>query len=351
MKPVLKKSGLFILIILGGLVLFPEANYAPHTPDESYLADSANYVVPSMPDDWTWNSHLAKDGTKIRWGETSRSPDKPTVIFLPGYTSSLDIYGEHMAMLAARGYNAVGLDLRGQGGSGRHRSEQPEKLFAENFGVYSDDVVDFIKAQNFAPNHPVIILGSSFGGHVALRMAGDHDAPLSGLVLLAPAYVPNTAPFSIGAAKSLTAFAKLIGKDMRYAPGQTDWKPFGTDLTAPNDCASNIKRLYMRDTLFVRRPEQRVGGVTNNYLRGLITSGEMMLSPEYAAKIELPVTMVLAQEDVVIDGETSKSACTDLLPNCKAVVLPQTGHCLMFESDTVINAIFDEIDTLAAQLP
>lgn len=339
-----------LLLMLGGLVLFPEAKYVPYMPDEGYLADSANYNVPLMPEDWTWDYFITSDGTKIRWGETSAEGSKASVVLIPGYTSSMDMYGEHVSILAKRGYHVVGFDLRGQGGSDRHRSEHSEKLYAEDFGVYSDDVAEFITAQNYPKNLPLIIFGSSFGGHVALRLEGDHETGVDGLVLLAPAYRPNTAPFSIGLTKTMTGFAKLIGKDNRFAPAQGEWRPDGTDLTVGSDCASEPKRLYLRDTVFVRKPEQRVGGVTNNYVHGMISSGELLQTPDFAAKIDLPIHMIVAENDVVIDSLTSEAACTDGLKDCKLVKLPNTGHCLMLENDSVLIAIFDELELLYERL-
>ena len=47
--------------------------------------------------------------------------------------------------------------------------------------------------------------------------------------------------------------------------GQSDWQPDGLDFTKGSDCSSNPERLYLRDTLFTRHPEQRVGGITNQY--------------------------------------------------------------------------------------
>jgi lysophospholipase len=346
----LKLISLSLLILLGGLILFPEAKYAPYTPDDSYLADSANYNVPPMPEDWTWSYFATWDDTKIRWGQTERRDGEPSVLLIPGYTSSMDMYGEHVSMLAARGYHVLGLDLRGQGGSDRHRSIQPEKLYANNFGVYSDDVAELIDSLTFLKERPFVIIGSSFGGHVALRLVGDHDTTVDGLVLLAPAYVPNTAPFSVGLTKTMTGFAKLIGKDQHYAPGLGDWRPDGTDLTVGSDCASDPTRLYLRDTVFVRKPEQRVGGATNNYVRGMIKSGELLRSESYAAKLDIPIHMVVAEKDVIIDSAVSEAACMEGLPDCKLVKLPGTGHCLMLENDTVINAIYDEVDALIARL-
>lgn len=346
-----KSLALFFGVLLALMIIWPEAKYTPFTPNESYLADSAAYDLPAMPQGWEWNYHAASDGTKLRYGTMpARETDRAVVITVPGYTSSMDMYGEHVGLLAARGYRVMGFDLRGQGGSARHRAAYPEKLYAKNFGVYSDDLAGFIKAQNFNSDRPVVLLGSSFGGHVSMRMAGDHDTQVDGLVLLAPVIAPNTAPFPFWLTKAMTGFAGLIGKGEAYAPGQGDWVPDGEDLTLPSTCASEPKRLYLRDTLFVRKPEQRVGGATNNYVYGMITSGERLKQRDYAARIDLPIRMVTAQKDIVVDGPMAEAACRDSLPNCTLIRLPDTGHCLMLENDAVLANIFDELDKLTAQL-
>lgn len=148
----------------------------------------------------------------------------------------------------------------------------------------------------------------------------------------------------------MTGLAEWTGKDKRFAPGQSRWRPDGTDLTVGSNCASNPNRLYLRDTVFIRKPEQRVGGATNNYVRGLISSGALLQTPDFAAKIDVPIHMVVAENDVIIHSPTSEAACMNGLADCKLVKLPKTGHCLMLEGDDVLNAIYDELDALFERL-
>jgi pimeloyl-ACP methyl ester carboxylesterase len=106
----------------------------------------------------------------------------------------------------------------------------------------------------------------------------------------------------------------------------------------------------LRDTLFVRKPEQRVGGATNNYVYGLITSGEQLQESKYSAQIDLPIRMVAAQTDVVVNSPVAEFACNNSLPDCTLIKLRDTGHCLMLEPDAVLEKIFAEVDILAAHL-
>lgn len=350
-RRIIKTIAFVVIAAIAVIAIWPETKSTLYMPSADYVAHNAAYVVPPMPESWRYDYFTADDGTKLRWGAAGdRTEAKATVIFLPGYTSSLDMYGDHAARILARGYHIMGVDLRGQGGSDRHRSDYPEKLYAKDFGVYSDDIAAFIAAQNFDTSKPVILLGSSFGGHVALRVVGDHAVRVDGLVLLAPAYRPNTAPFSYGMTKAVVGASRTLGKDKRYAVMQGPWRPDGFDMTAPSECSAYPQRLYLRDAVYMRKPEQRVGGVTNNYLWGMMTSGEYLQTDDFNARITVPVIMVAASNDTIIDSAVSEAACRDSLPNCTLKIYPDTGHCLTLENDAIQERIIDELDILTARL-
>lgn len=351
----IKRSLLFLLALIGlGLITFyvwPEKSYTPYQVDAAYQAQVDNFIVPDMPPDWTWKSFEAQDGTRLRWGETGNThAAKATIIWVPGYTATLNMYGEHFDDLARRGYHVVGLDLRGQGGSERHRADQPEKLWVKNFGVYSDDVAAFISHLPMRDGQPLILSGISFGGHVVTRTLGDHDLPVDGLYLIAPGLRPQTTPYTFEQAKRMMDIIRMFGKSNHYAYGQGNWRPDGFDFTQGSDCSSNPKRLYLRDTIFTRDPAQRVGGVTNHWGTEFFKSSEYILRPGFLETIEQPVTIISASHDTLVVTEYNSRACADQIPNCREVMPPNTGHCLPQESDAVLNTMYDEFDTLLARI-
>ena len=88
----------------------------------------------------------------------------PTIVFLPGYMS--DMEGEKATALdawAGRGGRAmIRLDYSGCGAS--------EGRFVDhNLNCWRDDAIDMIGA--FAPSGPLILVGSSMGGWLALLVA------------------------------------------------------------------------------------------------------------------------------------------------------------------------------------
>lgn len=346
-KKLLKGLVLILCFAVLAFFIWPEKAYKPFEVDAAYQAQVDAFNFPDLPPDWTWKSFTAQDGTNLRWGETGNAGSaRATVIWVPGYTASFDMYGEHVDMLARRGFHVIGIDMRGQGGSDRHRESQPEKLWVDDFSVFSDDLAGFIQSLPKYENRPVILTGISFGGHVATRAAGDHDLPIDGLFLLAPALRPLSTPYTFEEARRVMDIPRKLGKARHYAIGQGNWQPDGLDFTQGSDCASNPKRLYLRDVLFTRQPEQRVGGITNQYGAEFFESSDHVLARGYLESIELPITIISAEKDTFVSNAHNAQACSERFPNCREVQPAGTGHCLSQESDAVLELMWDELDAL-----
>ncbi len=350
----------FIFVLLGLLIItvlaffaWPEQSYRPYVVSDSYRAQVEKFNIPDMPADWEWRMFTSEDGIKMRYGQTGNSGSaKATVVIIPGYTATMDMYGEQAGEIASRGYHVIGFDLRGQGGSERPRPSQPEKLLIENFSIYSNDVALFLDAQNIPEDRPVILLAMSFGGHVAFRVGADHPDLVDGLLLLAPALRPKAGDMSFEEAARLLQFGDAIGKDKRYLPGHSNWMPETEDdlLTAGIEyCASSPERLPMRDAVFTLRPEQRVGGVTFNWGREFYRSSNFVLQPGYAEALNKPVTMIHAERDDFVVTDINKDVCGTRMPDCVSVAIPNTGHCLTQETDPVLERIYEALDATVAR--
>ena len=345
--------GLFLLLGVLAFFFWPEKKYEPFQVSKEYQAQVDAFYLPDMPPDWQWKTFEAVDGTKLRWGETGNSrAAKATVLMVPGYTATMRMYAEHIDMLARRGYHVVGVDMRGQGGSERHRKSQPEKLWVDDFKIYSDDLAAFIQTLPRSEDQPLINMGMSFGGHVSIRLAGDHPGLVDGLFLLAPAIEPKAGEMSFEKAKKLMNWARRLGKSKRYLQGNENWKPFTQDLSEANIdmCSSNPKRLPNRDVIFTRNPAERVGGVTVQWGAEFFESSEYMVQTGYLEKIDIPVTLVSAEIDHLVVTELNQTVCDSRFPNCHRLDLKGAGHCLLQESDAHLEEMFDSVDELLARI-
>ena len=332
-------------------IIWPEKAYTPYEVTPEFRAAALAFNIPALPNDWEDHKLTATDGTQIYWGQTgNRKEAKATYIMVPGYTASMSMRGDQVTMLRARGYHVVGMDLRGQGRSERYRAEHPEKMWVDDFSIYADDVRLLIEELDLPNDLPVLLSGSSFGGGVVTRAAGDFDLGIDGLFVLAPAYRPRTEPVSYSTVYGAARMLRVLGKAKHFFVQQDVWQPRAKDLSQASSCSSYPARLNIGDALFVRDPAQRVGGATVQFSAEIIENADIISAPDYTAKMTLPITMIAAENDMAIDNAHTQGVCTGGFPNCKLVIIPGTGHCLTLENDNVLNKIWDEADALLARI-
>lgn len=339
--------GLALLAIIA-FFAWPENSYEPYEVSPAYQAQVDAFSIPDMPTDWTWGMFASEDGIKMRYGQTGNAASaRATVVMIPGYTATMDMYGEQAGEIAARGYHVIGFDLRGQGGSERPRPSQPEKLLIADFKIYANDVALFLQSLDLPEDRPVVLMGMSFGGHVAFRVGAEQPDLVDGLLLLAPALQPKAGDMSFERVSTLLRIGDALGKDKRYMPGNTNWKPASEDdllRVGIEHCASSPKRLPMRDAIFTVRPEQRVGGVTFNWGRQFYGSSVFVLQDGYPESISKPVTMIHAELDNFVVTEVNKAVCDTRMPDCVSVPIAGAGHCLTQETDPVLDIIYKALD-------
>jgi len=108
--------------------------------------------------------------------------------------------------LAARGFAAHALDLRGRG-----RSEG-ERFYVEDVADYVADLRGLIGiAKQRHPGLPVFVLGHSAGGVVACTHALDHQAEIAGLICESFAFQVPAPGFVLTAVKGISHVAPRLG--------------------------------------------------------------------------------------------------------------------------------------------
>ncbi|MGZ3724309.1 MAG: alpha/beta fold hydrolase [Pseudobdellovibrio sp.] len=113
----------------------------------------------------------------------SGNPDLPPIIFVHGSPGSYDAWAEFLVNKELqKKYHLISVDRPGYGGSDKGKAELSLQKQAE----------DIIAALQFNKSHkPAIIIGHSFGGPVAARMAMDYPGQVAGLILVAGSIDPS----------------------------------------------------------------------------------------------------------------------------------------------------------------
>jgi alpha-beta hydrolase superfamily lysophospholipase len=151
--------------------------------------DLPDYRARLRQDGADWLARLAVSWTAVSTEMTTTgrvqvrrwSADAPSrlVVLVHGYGEHIGRY-EHVAeALAARGSTVVGPDHVGHGRSAG------ERVLVESFEPLVDDLRAVVQAER--GDLPVVMVGHSMGGLIAIRYAQRHREDLAGLVLSGPA--------------------------------------------------------------------------------------------------------------------------------------------------------------------
>lgn len=110
------------------------------------------------------------------------------VLALPGWMHTVADWNQTLARLADQGIGGVALDLPGFGGA------MPEPTVAMGSAGYAEVVAPVLE-ELAASTGPLVVVGHSFGGRVALHLATRHPEAVAALVLTGvPKLVATTAP-------------------------------------------------------------------------------------------------------------------------------------------------------------
>jgi alpha-beta hydrolase superfamily lysophospholipase len=129
-------------------------------------------------------------------------PARAVLVLCHGFNSHGAYYVRTAEALAARGFAAYALDLRGRGRS------DGERFYIESISEYVQDVAAVVAlAKSRHAGLPTYLLGHSAGGVVSCLYALEHQAELAGLVCVSFAFQVPAPDFAIAALKGLSHLA------------------------------------------------------------------------------------------------------------------------------------------------
>ncbi|HUQ68919.1 MAG TPA: alpha/beta fold hydrolase [Planctomycetaceae bacterium] len=236
------------------------------------------------------------------------------VVSLHGIQSHSGWYAYSSSRLAAAGYKVFFLDRRG---SGLNRSQRGHAIHEERLlndirqflGRLSDDQPDIAGV-------PRVLTGVSWGGKLAAAYAAAHPRDFQAVALLYPGLYSRLQP---------QWWQRLR---LAYA-ASNEWG----HVTAPiplNEPELFTDSAKWRD--FIHRDELALQRVSVDFLRSNLRLTKLI--EDRAAAIDVPVLMMLAGRDDVIDNARSRAWFERLTTSRKKLVeYPAARHTLEFEEE------------------
>ena len=291
---------------------------------------------------------IETSGGAVHWLDTGgprlRAASWPggakTALLLHGRTECIEKYFEPVAALRARGYAVWTMDWRGQGRSARLL----RNAGANHVASFDHHVADLGRLLTAMPA-PDVVLAQSMGAHVALRTLAARPGLAGRAVLLAPMIdVPR--PMPLWAARLLSALVCAVpGMAGRFGPGTARVpdrrRPF--DRNPLTGCA----RRFADDLALLDQPGLLVGGATWGWLRAAFQSIAVLRRPGFARTVKLPVLIVLAGTDRVVDNAAARRLAARL-PDARLIEIAGARHELLRGEDAVQAQLWAAFDAFVA---
>jgi pimeloyl-ACP methyl ester carboxylesterase len=254
-----------------------------------------------------------RSGIRIRIVERGKTDGAP-VLMLPGWGSTVYVWRENVPVIAAAGYRAIAVDLKGSGLSDKPlgESEYTSEAMIQHLG----EIIDALSLER-----PVIV-GHSQAASVAFRFARRSPERLRALVLLSPvghAGVKNLWLYKLLTPKVARSILpslctreairltlhRVYGKLRHYTERDID------EYHAP--CQFREFPIAQRDSLHAFDWSEPVTG-----------------------PIEVPVLLMHGTKDHLVRGDTI-SDFVRAIPGVEVVEIPRAGHIIPEEAHEQVN--------------
>ena len=277
------------------------------------------------------------------WSAT-RNPRRGTIVIFSGRAESIEKYFEVIADLRRRGFAVAIHDWRGQGGSQRLLAD-PSKGHVVDFADYDADVVRFMRdvvLPDCPP--PYIALGHSMGGNIVLRGATSAGSWFDRMILTAPmlAFSDRKVPVPHRLAR---LYAEVFG---RGPSGQNFiWGGSASPAEAKgfegNALTSDPDRFLRNRQIQESAPALVIGSPTIAWLRAAFRSMDLLMDPEFAPRIRVPLLLVASSQDRIVSSPAIEQFSRRLKIGAH-VVLNGSRHEILQETDDVRQGFWAAFD-------
>lgn len=283
------------------------------------------------------------DGHKIRYGiwQCQRDEKRGSILLLIGRREFMEKYEETIGELNQRGFDVYCLDWRGQGLSSRLLKNR-QKGFIDSYDTYLQDLfLFFSKKVDPLAGSPLIILGHSMGGHIALRFIHDHPNVADQMVLTSPMVDILTSTVPRRFIRFITWGVVKAGLKHVYVLGSGNYDP--GEKFERNRLTSDPKRFMDEKTKITKNPDLTLGGITYGWLSATFESIDRVHDSGFAEKITTPTLIVSAGDDKIVSNDAQRRI-SRLLKNCRFTEISGARHEILVETDAVRSIFWAEFD-------
>ena len=303
---------------------------------------------------------------------------KITILNLSGMGSYIERHMEIIYDLINLGYEVWAFDFTGQGGSSPTIAH-PQCVYIRDFSIYMDDVsimIELIRREN---KMPILLIGGSMGGHIALRYVAEHPTKsICGvftvcamislykrtlayhcckiLIYILVMFGLGKIPVSLHVAtmdgflgrfshyfiKALFFIMALVmpGKMPKHITEKKD-----NTISFENNRVTSDKNRFEYLKKSVKEHARGLGRdiVTLGWIASALASIDILHNPQYLKKIETPVYGVLAGKDQHVYHADNQAVFKNI-SNHTLVTYEGSYHGIIYEKDAIRDRIFFDLE-------
>jgi 3-oxoadipate enol-lactonase len=252
-------------------------------------------------------------GVRLYYEWTPRDPER-TVVFLNGVMTTTSSWELYVPLWKEGGWGVLLHDFRGQ-----LQSDKPPGPYA--FRRHVDDLMTLLDSLGIGAVH---LVGTSYGGEVALHVAVEHPTRVRSLAVI----------------DSASEIDALLDAFIR------SWILLCRRETAREFYWSAIPSLYSRGFLHTNRSflEERAeafAALPEDYFAGQRSLYETFLSLDLTARLSAitsPTLVVCGEEDLLKPPRFSRLIAGRVLRS-ELVLLPRCGHVAIFEQPEALKSL------------
>jgi lysophospholipase len=300
-------------------------------------------AIPATAVERRWT---AADGFPIRrldWGEPE-TPARGSLLFMPGRGDTYEKYLETFEHWRRRGWRVTAADWRGQAGSGRLGTDAVTG-HVDDFALWTADLATLWRDWAHGRSGPLVLVGHSMGGHLALRAVVEHalNPVPDALVLSAPMLdvLPERLPLALKqfAARVMCALGDSRRPAWKWSEKPGEMPAFRQALLTHDD-ERYADELYWRRA----RPELVMGPGSWGWVAAALESIRKLARPGVLEAVELPVHIFATSVDRLV-GSRAIARAEARLPRAQWQWFgDEAAHEILREVDAVRARALGEID-------
>lgn len=329
-------------------------------PDEHVLDRTEGEVFDDLELDWLSEANFTNDmvgkvvpylSGKVKDGELDRGDYKlayqtyqlddaiATVIIVHGFNEYKEKFQEMIYYFLQRKIQVVVYDQRGHGDS--KLTAQQTQVDSQNFNEYVLDlkaIINQVAQAILSDDQKLIIFSHSMGGAVTTSYLEQYPGQVDGAILNTPMFMIDTGKYPQSFTYLYSKLMAKLGYGRLYIPTTEAFDPKLHTIydETPEGSISNsqIREEYFHKVnVSIHSLPTRGGSL--NWLKTAFDTTHSILKPDRLAQVKIPILLIRAGEDNVVQKEGIFTA-GHYLPNVERVLIPDSKHQTYLDHDQAL---------------